>query len=400
VVARIAATEDAAALACEGVTVVDGTARFVDRRTIDVDGRRLRARRFVVATGARPSLPPVPGLADADPLTSENIFELAAAPRSLAVLGAGPIGVELASALARLGVEVTLFEGLERILPREEPAASSVVAGVLARSGVRLRPSCSVSEVERVGAGSLLVHGAHGGPVPAEAVLVAGGRAPAGAGFGLEEIGVELNGRGAIVVDDTMATTVPGIWAAGDVVGRAQFTHAAARMGWVAAANALSRTARVRRFRFSERVLPRAIFTTPEVGRVGLLESEAVQRHPGSRVAFLPLSHVDRAIATGAEDGFVKLIAGPRPGLRGLAGGRLLGATVVAPTGGDLVHEVALGMQTGMFTGRLVQTTHAYPTWSSAIQQAALQFFGMASGLTARPAGTDPADDVVRLAAF
>lgn len=197
---------------------------------------------------------------------------------------------------------------------------------------------------------------------------------------------MEVDARGAIVVQDTMATAVAGIWAAGDVVGRAQFTHAAGRMGWVAASNALWRPARLRAFRFDDRVLPWATFTTPEVGRVGLTEAEAARQHPGSRVAHLPLSEVDRAVAVGAERGFTRLVAAPRRGTRNLAGGRLVGATMVAPTGGDLVHEAALAIQTGMFTGRLAQTTHAHPTWAGAVQQAALQFFGPSSGLRARPA--------------
>jgi pyruvate/2-oxoglutarate dehydrogenase complex dihydrolipoamide dehydrogenase (E3) component len=132
------------------------------------------------------------------------------------------------------------------------------------------------------------------------------------------------------------------------------------------------------------------VFTTPEVGRVGLTEAQAARQVPGARVAHLPLSRVDRAIAAGAEDGFIRLIAAPRPGIRHLAGGRLVGATMVAPTGGDLVHEAALALQTRMFVGRLAQTVHAYPTWSGAVQQAALQFFGESAGLRARPARPDP----------
>ncbi|MGD9754110.1 MAG: FAD-dependent oxidoreductase, partial [Acidimicrobiia bacterium] len=293
---------------------------------------------------------------------------------------------EMAQAFARLGVAVTLVEAVERILPREEPEASAVVAEALAADGVVIRTGAKVVRVDAAADGAAVVHTEHGEPIVGEKVLAAFGRVPSGRGLGLEEIGVQINERGAVVVQDTMATTVPGIWAAGDVVGRAQFTHAAGRMGWVAAANALWKVARLRAFRFDDRVLPWATFTTPEVGRVGLTEAEAAQRHPGAKVAHLPLSHVDRAIAVGAEAGFVRLIAAPRRGIGHLGGGKLVGATVVAPTGGDLVHEAALAMQTNMLVGRLAQTTHAYPTWSAAIQQAALQFFGPAAGLRARPA--------------
>jgi pyruvate/2-oxoglutarate dehydrogenase complex dihydrolipoamide dehydrogenase (E3) component len=222
--------------------------------------------------------------------------------------------------------------------------------------------------------------------IDADEILVAAGRTPSGRGFGLEEIGVDLDDRGAVVVDATMATTVDGIWAVGDVVGGLQFTHVAGRMGWTAATNALARWAKVRALRFDATNVPWATFTAPEVGRVGLTEAEAARRHPGARVAHLPLELVDRAVAAGAERGFVKLIAAPKRVIGHVGGGRLVGATIVAPTGGELVHEAALAMQTKMLVGRLAQTTHAYPTWSMGVQQAALQFFGPVSGLRARPA--------------
>ncbi|MTA14048.1 MAG: oxidoreductase, partial [Actinobacteria bacterium] len=152
-----------------------------------------------------------------------------------------------------------------------------------------------------------------------------------------------------------------------------------------AATNALSKLARIRGLRLDTSATPWATFTSPEVAHVGLTVAEAIERHPDARVAHLPLSHVDRAITAGATDGFVALIAAPRRATGHLAGGRLVGATVVAPTGGELIHEAALAMQTGMFVGRLAQTSHAYPTWSMAIQQAALQFFGESAGLRARP---------------
>ncbi len=385
-VERIAATEDASALGREGIDVADGYARFTSPTTIDVDGTRFRSTRFVVATGARPAVPPIPGLRDVEPFTNENLFALPRRPDSMIVLGGGPIGCEMAQAFARLGTEVTLIEGLERLLPREEPDASRIVADSLGRFGVKVIVGAQIEHVERLGPGLIRVRSADGDSITAESLFVAVGRVPSGRGFGLEEIGVEVDRRGAITVDRSMATTVKGIWAVGDVTGGLQFTHAAGRMGWVAASNALSNIARARPFRFDSTTIPWATFTTPEIGRVGLTEAEAAERHPGAKVAHLDLEHVDRAIAAGAEDGFVKLIAAPRPMVGHLGGGRLVGATVVAPTGGELIHEAALAMQTRMFVGRLAQTTHAYPTWSMAIQQAALQFFGPSSGLTARPA--------------
>ena len=387
---RVAATEDAVALGAEGIDVIDGFARFTSPNTVEVDGRTIRSKRFVVATGARPSLPPIPGLRESSPLTNENLFDVSSLPASMIVLGGGPIGCEMAQAFARLGTRITLVEAVDRILPREEPDASAVIADALAADGVDLRVGSKVERVERLDDGQVCVHMDHGTSVAAGELLVAIGRSPAGRGFGLEEIGVAVDPRGAVVVDETMATSVSGIWAVGDVTGGLQFTHAAGRMGWVAASNALSRFAKVRKFRFDPSNVPWATFTSPEVGRVGLTETEAAELHPTARVAFLPLEHVDRAIAVGAEHGFVKLIAAPRRGIGHLGGGRLVGATVVAPTGGDVIHEAALAMQTNMFVGRLAQTTHAYPTWAMAMQQAALQFFGPSTGLRARTVQAQP----------
>lgn len=381
----IARTEDAVALARDGIDVLHGFARFRSPTEIDVDGRRLRSRRFVVATGARPVVPPIPGLRDLAPLTSENLFGVTQCPTSLAILGGGPIGCEMAQAWSRLGAEVTLVEGLDRVLPREEPEASAVVTRALIAAGVHVVTGSPVASASRTVDGDVELVLDDDRTVTAEEILVAVGRAPSGRGFGLEEIGVDLDQRGAVIVDAGMATNVDGIWAVGDVTGGLQFTHAAGRMGWVAASNALSKLARIRPFRFDTAAVPWATFTTPEVGRVGLTEAEAAERHPAARVAHQDLAHVDRAITAGATDGFVKLIAAPRRGIGHLAGGRLVGATVVAPTGGELIHEAALAMQTKMFVGRLAQTTHAYPTWSMAVQQAALQFFGPVAGQRARP---------------
>jgi pyruvate/2-oxoglutarate dehydrogenase complex dihydrolipoamide dehydrogenase (E3) component len=187
-----------------------------------------------------------------------------------------------------------------------------------------------------------------------------------------------------VVTDDRLATTAHGVYAAGDVTGRLLFTHAAYEMGRIAAGNALRRWRRPRRYR--PHATPWATFTDPEVARVGLTEAQAATVR-GARVAHLPLAETDRALAAGRTDGFITLIAGPRPLLRNLGGGRVLGATIVAERAGEMIHEPALAMATGMFTGRLAAATHAYPTWSYAVQLAAAQFFMTIGGRRARPAG-------------
>ncbi len=381
----VAAAEDDDALGAEGVEVLHGRAVFRSPQEADVDGRRVRSSRFVVATGAAPLVPPIEGLSEIHPLTNENLFDLDGLPPRLAVLGGGPIGTEMSQAFARLGSCVTLLEAGDRILAKEEPEASQVVAESLGFDGVQVRTGSKVVRAEATDQNSgMRVHVDGAEPVEADQMLVAIGRRPSTSGMGLEDAGVELDDRGFIRTDHTMATSVPGIWAVGDVAGSLQFTHAANRMGIVAVSNALSRWSRARKRRFDTQHLPWATFTSPEVGRVGMTEAEAADH--GGRVAYLPMTEVDRAVAAGETRGFIKLMAGPRPVLRGLGGGRLLGATAVATVGGELVHEVALAMRTNMFTGRLAQTVHAYPTWSMAVQQAAAQFFFEIGGREARPA--------------
>lgn len=380
-VESIAAREDDEVFRREGIDVLHAWAAFRSPRELDVDGTVLRSRRFVIATGAEPSVPPINGLAEIDYLTNENVFELAELPASLAVLGGGATGCELAQAFRRLGAEVTVIEALDRLLPREEPEASAAVAEALAVEGIQLRVGQKLVRAEPLeGKGAARLHLDGGDIVVADRVLVAVGRRGAITSLGLEATGVATDG-GFVRVDDRLATTAPGIWAAGDVTGMLQFTHAADEMGRVAVANALSRRARRR---FDARAVPWVTFTSPEVGRVGMTEAEAAAH--GGRVAFLPMTEVDRAVAAGKTRGFVKLIAGPRRVLGNAGGGRILGATVVAERGGELVHEAALAMQTRMFTGRLAQAVHAYPTWSMAVRQAAAQFFMEIDGRSARPA--------------
>ena len=315
------------------------------------------------------------------------MFELSAAPRSLAVLGGGPVGCELAQAFARFGVAVTVIEARNRLLPVADPQAGDVLLGVFGRAGIDVRLATTLTEV---------VDGQAGGPVrlalsdgaalEADRLLVAAGRRPVTDGLDVEAGGVGLDERGFIRTDARLATTAAGVYATGDVTGRLAFTHAAAEMGRLAAANAFRRLGKGS---FHAGRTPWVTFTDPEVAHVGMTEAAAAAH--GGRVAYLPMTEVDRAVTAGATDGFVKLIAGPRPVLREAGGGRLLGATIVAERAGEMIAEVALGMRTGMFTGRLAQTTHAYPSWSVGVQQAAAQFFFEIENRRARPAAAPAA---------
>lgn len=385
-VAAIAATETAAVLSRQGIEVLRGHAAFTSPRQVTVDGRALRARGFVLATGSRPAIPPVPGLTEVPYLTNENVFGLEALPASLAILGGGAIGCELAQALRRLGSQVTVIEAAPRLLPAADPAASQVIGQAFATEGITVRTGRRVEKTEVIPNGpGCLLRLDDTSEVAAGHLLVATERTPVTEGLGLDAAGVRIDERGRIVTGRHLATTAPGIYTAGDVTGLMPFTHAAYAMGRTAARNALRK-----RWQppgsFAAAAIPWVVFTDPEMAQVGVTEEQAA-RTRGARVACVPMGEVDRAITAGRTDGFVKIIAGPRPLTGGLGGGRVLGATIVASRAGEMINEVALAMRAGVFTGRLAQTTHAYPTWSLGIQQAAAQFFASGyGGRTARPA--------------
>ena len=385
-VAHIASTESVEVLEAEGVTVIEGRARLVTHDTVAVGERRITAPRIVLATGSRPRLPDdIPGLTEAQPLTNETVFDLTEAPESLAVIGGGPTGCELAQAFAILGVEVTLFEQGSQLLPSEDSEAAALVSEALGQLGVAVRLDNRVEAVEPAPRGGVAVRtfcrdgAADGAPVICGRLLAATGRVPVTEGLGLKEMRVKFDPHGHVITNDRMMTSLRGVFAAGDVTGRAFLSHAADEMGRIAAGNALGKG---QRGRFRGDLVPRVVFTDPEVASVGLTPNHAP---PGSQVAYLPLSEVDRAVTDGRTDGFIAIVAGPRRLLRHAGGGRILGAAIVAPRAGEMIAEVVLAMRTGAFTGRLAQTSHAYPTWSSGVQKAAAQFFGEIDGRKCRP---------------
>lgn len=376
-VARVAATESSEVLRAHGIDVVEGRARLVTHDTVVVDDRRITAPRIIIATGGRPHVPPIPGLERAATYTNETLFSLSALPSRLGIVGGGPMGCEVAEAFARLGSTVSLFEQAGRLLPREEPDASAAVERVLAQLGVEVHTGAHIERIEPAGGIRTAA-----GLTAVDALVVAAGRTPNVEGLALDELGVEVDDRGFVQTNRRLETSVGGVFAAGDVTGLLPFTHAADEMGRIAAGNALRRMQYGGRYRTDR--TPWVVFTSPEVARVGLTEAEAAQRR--GRVAELPLSEVDRAVTEGMEEGFIKLIAGPRAVTGHLFGGRLLGATIVAPRAGEMINEVALMMRLGAFTGRLAQTTHAYPSWAHGLQKAAAQFVGEVEGRAARPA--------------
>jgi len=382
VVEQIAATENFDVLKSEGIDVIEGRASFCDTRSLSVGNTAIRADRIVIATGSSAVVPSISGLGQVPYLTNENVFKLTRLPASLIVLGGGAIGCELAQVFARFGTKVHIMEGSTRLLPREEPEASATVAGVLKREGITLHLGVKIIRVEALPTGhGIRVSLADGSSIDGEEMLVAVGRRPVTDGLTPEAGGVALDEHGYIKTDPYLRTTSKGVYAVGDVTGRFPFTHAADEMGRIAVRNGFSR---LRRDEFDTSAIPWVTFTDPEVARVGITESEAAAS--GAKVAYLPMASVDRAVISDRTEGFVKLIASPRPVLRNSGGGRLVGATIVSPRAGEMIHEIALAIRTNMFTGRLAQTIHAYPSWSTSIRQAAAQFFFDLDGYGARKA--------------
>lgn len=388
VVARIEADESPALLRRQGIDLVEGGAELTAADTIQVGSRTVTARRLVLAVGAGPTVPPIPGLADTGYLTNETVFELLEQPAHLVVLGGGPIGCELAQAFARLGSQVTLVEGADRLLPRDEPEAGRVLAAALRRDGVKLRLGEQVSSAS---SGPTLTL-ADGTTVLGSHLLVALGRTPRTTDIGLAEAGVRTGDGGRVVVDDHLESTAPGVYAAGDCASALQFTHVGYDQGRLAAGNAFAKARRPGalggRRPWDASVIPWVTFTEPEVAHVGLTEAEAFQRYgERARVSYLLDRTSDRARCADETTGFVKVIGAPPGGLPSpQVLQRIVGMTVVGPVAGELITEGALAMRAGLLAGRIAQTVHAYPTWSMSIRIAVAQLFGEYAGRGSRPA--------------
>jgi pyruvate/2-oxoglutarate dehydrogenase complex dihydrolipoamide dehydrogenase (E3) component/uncharacterized membrane protein YdjX (TVP38/TMEM64 family) len=353
-----------------GVDVVQGRARLLDPWTVEIaraDGstQRLTARDIVIATGARPFVPPLPGLDEVGYFTSDTIWGLREAPRRLLVLGGGPIGCELAQAFARLGVAVTQVEMAEHLMGREDPEVSVLVRQALEADGVRVLTGHQALRAE-LSEGERRLWVKQGGAEQAiafDALLVAVGREARVSGFGLEELGVPLSARKTIAVNERLQSTkFPNLYAVGDVAGPYQFTHTAAHMAWYAAVNALF--GRFKRFAVDYRVVPWVSFTDPEVARVGLSETEARTQGVAVEVTRYGLDDLDRAITDGAAHGFVKV-------LTAAGSDKILGVTIVGHHAGELLAEFVLAMKHGLGLNKILDTIHAYPTWVEANKYAA-----------------------------
>jgi len=348
-----------------GVDVRRGQATIKSPWLVEVDGEPIRTRAIIIATGAEPIVPPIPGLTESNHVTSDTLWRIRELPQRLLVMGGGPIGCELAQAFARLGSKVTQIQRRERLLVREDEEVSEFVRQRLVADGVDVRTGCGVRGIERDGAGNALLCESAGGieRLPYDQLLIAVGRRPRTSGFGLEELGIHA--EPTVATDEHLATVFPNIFACGDVAGPFQFTHTAAHQAWYAAVNALF--GGVRRWRVDYATIPAVTFVDPEVARVGLNEREASKRGIAYEVTRYELGDLDRAIVEDSAHGFVKVLTPP-------GRDRILGVTIVGQHAGDLLAEFALAMRHGLGLGKILSTIHAYPTWAEANKFAAGQW--------------------------
>ncbi|MGZ8284392.1 MAG: FAD-dependent oxidoreductase [Allosphingosinicella sp.] len=363
IIAEIAPADSVERYTGLGVDVRKGHAKLVDPWTVEIDGgERLTARAIVIAAGGEPAVPLIPGLASSGFLTSDTMWEKLrrreTVPERISIVGGGPIGTEMAQAFARLGAKVTQVEHGPRLLPREDEDASALVEAVLREEGVEILTGHEAVRVE----GKALVVRSDGAEtaVPFDEIIVAVGRKARLTGYGLEALGIETNRT--IAVNAWLETSFPNIFAVGDVAGPYQFTHFAAHQAWFAAVNGLF--GHLKRFRADYRILPWVTFTDPEVAHVGHNEISAKAAGIDYEIVRYDLSHLDRALAEGANRGFVKLLVQPGKD-------RLLGATIVAANAGELVAELVLAMKHGLGLNKLLGTIHAYPTLAEANKYAA-----------------------------
>ena len=349
VIAHIQQHDDPERFRRYGCDVRFGAARFLNPHEISVNEEVIRSKRFVIATGSQPVVPPIPGIAEVGYDTNETIFKRRELPPRLAVIGGGPVGIELAQAFSRLGSRVTIVEAADRILPVADSEVSAVLRQVLEDEGITLQLSCQVENARRDGDSRQLFL-TNGASVECERILVAAGRRPAVFGLGLDEAGVEHNAK-AVVVDARLRTSQRHIYAVGDVCGPYQFTHMAEYQAGIVLASLLFRVPR----KVDYRVIPSVIYTDPEAAQVGLTEEDAQAQGIRYEIARFPINEIDRAITDGNDEGFIKIL---------IARGRVAGASLVSAHAGELIHELALAMQVKAKAGDISRLIHAYPTLS------------------------------------
>ncbi len=358
--ARISHHDSAQRFAKLGVDVFLGHARFLGPDAVEVDGKTLRFKRAVIATGSRPHAPPIEGLKEAGYLTNETVFSLTELPARLAVIGGGPIGSELAQAFNRLGSRVVLLHDRTHVLDREDVDAAAILQNAFVREGIRLELQSRTTRVESGAAGKIVDFDSQsgGGRVTVDEILVAAGRVPNVDSLDLEAAGVDYNYASGVRVNDRLQTTNPRIYAAGDVAVDYKFTHAADFAARIVIQNALF----LGRKKLSALTMPWCTYTDPEIAHVGLGEAVADERGIAIDKYVKPFSELDRALTDGEEEGFVKILV--KKGTD-----KIVGATIVARRAGEMIGELALAIGAEIGLGKIASVIHPYPTQAEAIRQ-------------------------------
>jgi len=345
-----------------GWEVLQGSARFVPGPALQVGEERVEAAHYLVATGAVPAVPAVPGLEEAGYLTSTSVLALEQLPASVLVVGGNAVGLELGQALARLGSQVTIVEAQERLAPNEEPEISAALAEALEEEGLTVRTRAALAEVRRSAAG-VTVRTSDGSELGAHALLVATGRRPVTDGLGLDAVGVQVGRRGEILVDAELRTSHPRIWAAGDVTGGPQFVYVAGSEGTMAVENAFDGAGR----RVDHAHLPRVIFTSPALASVGLTDAQAAAAGIPCRCQVLPLRAVPRAIVNRDTRGLVKIVAEATTG-------RILGVHLLAEDAGEVIQAAVFALEAAMTVDQLARTWAPYLTMAESLKLCAQSF--------------------------
>jgi pyruvate/2-oxoglutarate dehydrogenase complex dihydrolipoamide dehydrogenase (E3) component len=364
--AEISAHDSAARFSAKlGIDVFLGDARFAGNNTIETGGKILKFKKAVIASGARPAVPSVEGLAEAGFLTNETVFSLTELPGKLAVIGGGPIGCELAQVFARLGSEVTIIDRNAHFLPREDEDAAKILEDVFARENIRIISDADVQNVTVSGGKKTIgvVSSGESLSVEADEILVGAGRIPNVDGLNLEAAGVEYDARRGVIVNDGLRTANPRIYAAGDICSQYKFTHTADAMARIVIQNALF----MGRARMSALTIPWCTYTDPEIAHVGMYESEAEKKGIGVETIIRHLKDVDRAVLDSEAEGFVKIHV--KKGTD-----TIVGATIVASHAGDMISEITTAIVGNIGLKKLSGTIHPYPTQAEAIKQAGDEF--------------------------
>jgi pyruvate/2-oxoglutarate dehydrogenase complex dihydrolipoamide dehydrogenase (E3) component len=364
VITNIGLHDDPSRFEAMGIKVIFGQARFVDTNVLEIGEQRLYSKKFVLATGSSPAVPPIPGLKEAGYITNIEAFSLERLPASIAILGAGPIGLEFAQVFRRLGAEVTVIDQAPTVLFREDGEPAAALDKYLQAEGIKTVLGADIDRVGRRDGHKVvsITQDGHMQEILVQEVMAALGRFANVQALGLEAVGVEYSPKG-VVVDDTLRTTAPHIWACGDVTGKYQFTHVAEYQARLVVRNALLPL----KAKADYRVVPWATFTDPELARVGLTEVQAQQQGLDYKVFRVDFVDIDRAITDDEAKGFTKVITSPK--------GKILGAHILGPNAGDLIHEFVLAMRENIPLGRISSAIHVYPTLAQVSRRTADKFY-------------------------